>query len=174
MDFDAITSFLEDFDASAFIPELNTVLGRLELVMRIAVLIGPLALMALGLMYFLVPPKEANHSFGYRFFWGMSSVEAWQFTQRVAGIAWGSLGLILVIVMAVVCNGFRGLESMAMVWAGVRCILWELGLLALSCLVIDILVVVFFDRKGVRRQFGRNREKAPEELDPEAFDQEDV
>lgn len=148
-----IEKFLGDFDPAALLPDLDSMLGRVEFLLRIAVMAGPLVLLVLGLLYFLLPAKEANHNFGYRFFWGMNSVEAWRFTQKVAGIAWAALGLVLTIVMFFICASFDGKETMDMVWLAARCILWELGLLAVCCVVVDIIVVVMFNSKGIRRRF---------------------
>ena len=149
---DIIKSLLSDFDPAALLPKLDTALGKVELVVRIAVMVGPLILLALGIWYFFLPPKEANHSVGYRFFWGMSSVESWRFTQKVAGIVWGLLGLTLAVVMFFVGSGFRDMEMMDMVTQAVKCIFWEIGLLAAACLAIDITVVVVFNSKGIRRR----------------------
>ena len=105
---EALKALMEDFDPAAIMPDLSTFLGKLEVGMRVAVMAAPLVLLGLGLLYFLSAPKEANYKLGYRFFWGMSSVEAWQFTQRLAGIVWCVLGLTLCIVMAVLSGKFRG------------------------------------------------------------------
>lgn len=152
MDIASLKDILNNFDPTAFLPDLSTLPGKVELAARIAVLIGPLVLLGLGLLYFLAPPKEANYTFGFRTHRGMASVEAWQFTQKVAGIAWSVLGLGLAIVMAILCSGFRNLEVMDMVTKAAIYILWEIGLLILCGIVIRILVVVFFDGKGSRRE----------------------
>ena len=146
-----LVELVKEFDPAAFMPELDSILGIVELICRVAVMAAPVALLALGLMYFLLPPKEANHVFGYRFYWGMSSVECWLFTQKLAGLIWGILGLVLTIAMTLICNSYRGMELMDMVWSCARCILWELGLVAASCVIIDLTVIVFFNRKGIRR-----------------------
>lgn len=158
-----IKTLLSDFDPAALLPELDTFLGKVELIMRIAVMAGPIVLLVLGLWYLLLPPKEANHSVGYRFFWGMNSVEAWRFTQKVAGIVWGLLGLALTVIMFFLSAGFRGKETMELVELAVKCIFWELGLVAISCLGIDIAVVVVFNSKGIRRREKRARKEAPAE-----------
>ena len=155
-------NLLSDFDPEALLPQLDTMLGKVELLARIAVLIGPAVLLVLGLMYLLVPPREANHTFGYRFFWGMSSVESWRFTQKTAGITWSVLGAILCGVMYFLTTGFRGKEMIEMLMLAVQCILWELGLVAVSGLIIDILVIVKFDSKGISRQEKKRlREQEP-------------
>ena len=82
-------------------------------------------------------------------------VEVWQFTQRLAGMVWTVLGLVLSIAMAVVCSGFRELARDAMIFSAMRAVLWELALVVVSILAIDITVVALFDRKGYRRR--RNR-----------------
>ena len=151
MDLEALKGLFEEFDLAAFLPDLTNVLGWVEMLLRIAVMAGPLLLLLFGLIYLLAPPKEANHGLGYRFWWGMSSLDAWQFTQYIAGLVWSGLGVILTIVMALICNSYRGMEPMDMVWSAVKCICWEAGLTALACIAIDIVVVCVFDRKGYRR-----------------------
>ena len=151
-----IMSFLGgEFDPATLLPDLGTLLGKVELLLRLVVLAGPVTILVLGLIYFLIPPKEANHHLGYQFFWGKSSVEAWRFTQKLAGIVWAVLGLILAIIGLFSSSGFQGMEAMDMVWRAVKCVLWQLGLVAVSVIGIDITVVVLFNSKGQRRQFGK-------------------
>ncbi|MBR2048900.1 MAG: SdpI family protein [Oscillospiraceae bacterium] len=149
---DFVKSLLTDFDPTALLPDLGALFSHLELVLRIAVLIGPLCLLGFGLCYLLIPAPEANHTYGYRFYWGMSSVEVWQFTQRLAGLVWTGMGLVMTIVMAVLCNGYRDLAQDAMLYSALTAICWEIGLIVASILVIDIIILVLFDRKGYRRQ----------------------
>jgi len=157
MDLGEIFSVLEGFDLKNFLPEMDTVLGQAEMIVRVAVLIAPLVLFVLGLWYLFLPPKEANHYVGFRTFWGMSSVAAWRFTQKIAGITWGALGLILFVVMLLVSGGFHGQEMMDMVWSGVTCILWELGLVLVSLLGINVAVIVFYDFNGKPRDFKKHK-----------------
>ncbi len=171
MEFDSVTGFLDNFDISKLLPDLGTMLGKLDLVLRIGVLLAPLVILALGLLYFLTPPKEANHSFGYRFYWGMSSVESWRFTQKLAGAVWSVLGLVLLLVMALLCSSFKGMEAMPMVEKAVKYLFWELILIAISCVAIDVTVMVFFDSKGVRRSEKPAKEKKAEKLSEEYFDE---
>ena len=151
MDLEALKSIFEGFDLAAFLPELDSIVGWAETLLRLCVMAGPLLLFGFGLMYLLAPPKEANYSLGYRFWWSMASLDAWQFTHRLVGCVWTPLGLILSVIMAVICNGFRRMEPMEMVSTAVKCIGWELGLIVLACLVINIVVVIVFDSKGFRR-----------------------
>lgn len=151
MNIDDIKSFMDNLDLTKLLPQMEDVLSKVDVLMRGAVLIAPLVLLVLGVLYCFAAPREANHSFGYRFFWGMSSVQAWCTMQRIAGIVWGALGLILTVVMFIISGGYSGMETMDVVWSAVKCILWELGLLAVSCIAIDIVILVLFDSKGNRR-----------------------
>ena len=103
-------------------------------------------------MFLLAPPKEANYGLGYRFWWGMSSLQAWQYTQRIAGMIWAGLGALLTIVMALLCTGLRDLEPMDMAWRAGVYMLWEIGLTAAACIAIDVLVIVRFDKDGYLRK----------------------
>lgn len=152
MDIAALMDIFSAFDLAAFLPRVDTLLGWIELLLRICVMAGPLLLLGFGLLYLLAPPKEANYALGYRFWWSMASLDAWQFTHRWAGVVWSVLGLILTVVMAFVTNAFRRMAPMDMVWAAVKSLGWILGFVAASCLGIDIAVVAVFDRRGFRRR----------------------
>lgn len=152
MDLDSLKSLFEGFDIAAFLPELTTLLGWVETLLRLAVMAAPLLLLGFGLLYLLAPPKEANYSLGFRCWWGMSSLDAWQFTQKIAGMIWSVLGLILTVVMALICNAFRRMEPMDMVWTAVKCLGWELGLTLAATLAVNVIVIVVFDKDGYRRE----------------------
>ncbi|MDD6200339.1 MAG: SdpI family protein [Firmicutes bacterium] len=151
MNLNSLMAIFSDFDLAAFLPELNTLLGWVETLLRLAVMAGPLLLLLFGLIYLLKPPAEANYALGYRFWWSMASLDAWRFTHRLAGYVWSGLGLLLTVIMALICNGFRRMDPMTMVWAAAKCLGWELALTLIACLAIDITVVAVFDRSGFRR-----------------------
>ncbi len=171
MEFDSVTKLLDDFDISKLLPDLNSMLGKMDLVLRVVVLLGPLVILALGLVYFLTPPREANYNAGYRFYWGMSSVECWRFTQRVAGAVWSLLGFGLLVYMAMACGKFKGMEAMPMVEKAIRYLLTELTLLVACCLFIDLVVLVCYNSKGIFR-FRRKVKEDPE--DEEALPEQPV
>ena len=150
--FEDIKVLMDNFDPAALLPDLATVVGKVEFVTRLAMLIGPIVLLILGLVYFFLAPKEANHHFGYRCYFGMGSVEAWRFTQRLGGMVWAGLGLVLTIVMTIVSLGFSGKEIMDIISSGVTCLVWEVVLVGLSCLGINILVAKRYDRNGELRE----------------------
>ncbi len=148
---DFLKSLLEGMDPTALLPDLWAIFDKLDVALRIAVLAGPLCLLGLGLLYLLAPPSEANHVFGYRHFWGMSSVEAWKFTQKTAGLVWTGLGLGMTVIMAFRCNSYRDIAWEAMLLSALTSVTVELLLVFLSTVLINALVILHFDRKGTRR-----------------------
>lgn len=150
---EALKALMKDFDPAGLMPDLSTVLGKLEAVIRLAIMVGPLVLLGLGLLYLLAAPKEANYKLGYRCFWGMSSVESWRFTQRLAGAVWTLLGAVLTLVMWFGCGAFREMDVSAMTYQAVKYILWELGCTVVSMLLINLTVLICFDFKGIPRRF---------------------
>ena len=147
---------MDGFEPASLLPELEPILGKLAMCARIAVLIGPAALLVMGLLYFFASPKEANYYFGYRCYYGMGSVEAWQFTQSLAGIVWCALGLIFGIVMLVISGKFPQLETMDLLWKAAYCVLWEAGITALACIGINTVVAIRYDSKGIPRRKTRH------------------
>jgi uncharacterized membrane protein len=116
-----------------------------------AVVIGPVILLAMGLAYLFLAPKEANYRFGYRCFFGMGSVEAWRYTQRIAGMLWSLVGALLTVISVFTAMGYGGKEIMEVVDSAVTLLIWEVVLTILSCLAINGLVIFHFDRNGGRR-----------------------
>ena len=150
--FEDIKVLMDNFDPASLLPDLSSVVGIVEFVTRIAVLAGPIVLLVMGILYFFVSPKEANYHFGYRCFFGMGSEEAWRFTQRLAGIVWGALGLVLTILMVIITGSFPGQPIMDTISTGVTCLIWEIVLAALSCLGINVIVMLLYNARGYRRK----------------------
>jgi len=144
---DAITSLLGDFDLSKFIPDIDTALGKFELAARICVMLGPLVLLGLGLWYLLAPPNEMGSRVGFHTFRRAKTQEVWEYTQHLAGIVWGAMGVVLTIVMALICNGYRGLNALQVATSAVICILVELILLTASIIAINVIVSKAFYKK---------------------------
>ena len=149
---ETMKQLVNEFDFANFIPAVDSILGWVETLVRLFVMAAPICILAFGLFFLFLPPKEANHSAGYRTYFGMGSVEAWKFTQRLAGIVWSALGMILTVIMFIVINGYRNMDMMEMVNSAVVCVLWEIGLIIVCCLGINITTAVIFDRKGNRRE----------------------
>ena len=149
---DFLKQLLGEMDPAALLPDLWAIFDKLDVALRVLVLAGPLCLMGLGLLYLLAPPAEANHIFGYRHFWGMSSVEAWQYTQKTAGLVWLALGLGMTVSMSFICNSYRDMAWEAMLLSALISVVVELLLVFVSKLLINALVVLRFDLKGSRRR----------------------
>ena len=152
MDIESIKSLLDGVDPAALLPDISNLFGSLETVCRVAVMIGPIVLLVMGLAYLFLAPKEANYYFGYRTYFGMGSVHAWRFTQRIAGVTLGVLGLILTIVMAIISGGFANMDVMDMVWRAVSCLVWEVVLALIANLGIGLAAFLLFDRNGEYRK----------------------
>ena len=150
--FEDIKVLMDNFDPASLLPDLTTVVGKVEFITRIAVMVGPIVLLVLGILYFFAAPKEANYRFGYRCYFGMGSEEAWRFTQRFAGLVWGVLGLVLTVVMLIITGSFAGNPIMDIIGKGAKCLLWEGGLILVSILGINLTAMLCYDRKGLRRR----------------------
>lgn len=152
LDFASIKEAMDAFDPAALLPEISEIFGTLPQVCRIAVMIGPIVLLILGLAYLLLSPKEANHYFGYRCYFGMGSVNAWRFTQRLAGALLGGLGLALTIVMYTITASFDTMPVTDMVWKAVDCLVWQAIAAFAANLIITVAAAIRFDRKGEYRK----------------------
>jgi len=156
LDIDSIKAIMDGFDPAALLPELSEIFGTLPGICRLCVMIGPLVLLALGLLYLFFAPKEANWYFGYRCYYGMGSVYAWRFTQRFAGVVLGLAGLGMSIIMFVLTAGFADMDVTAMVWRSLELLLWEAGIALGANAIINLTAAIRFDRKGRHRRKAKN------------------
>ena len=156
--FEDIKGLMDNFDPASLLPDLSSMAGTVATITRLAVIIGPLVLLVLGLLYFFAAPKEANYRFGYRCYFGMGSEEAWRFTQRIAGVSWAALGLVLTVLMLIISGGYGSKDISEVISSGFRCLIWELVLTGAVCLAINVLVMLRFDRKGLRRSGGSKKD----------------
>lgn len=152
LDIESIKSLMDGFDPAALLPDLSDLFGSLATLCRFAVMIGPVVLLILGLAYLFLSPKEANYYFGYRCYFGMGSVQAWRFTQRIAGMLFGGVGLILTIVMFLISGGFAEMEVTDMVWKAAGCLAWQAIIAIVLTLLVNFLAFFFFDAKGGPRR----------------------
>lgn len=152
LDIESIKSLMDGFDPAALLPDLSDLFGSLATLCRFAVMIGPVVLLVLGLAYLFLPPREANYYFGYRCYFGMGSVQAWRFTQRIAGMLFGGVGLILTIVMFLISGGFAEMEVTDMVWRAAGCLAWQAIIAIVLTLLVNFLAFFFFDAKGGPRR----------------------
>ena len=169
MTIDDLKKVLEGSDLGAVLPDLNGIVDKMATIMRIALLAGPVILLALGLLYLFASPKEANYKLGYRCYFGMGSVNAWRYSQRLAGILFTAVGLILTLVMFSVTGKFQDMEVMEMLWKTVRCGVWEAVITLVTILGINITVAIFFDAKGRLRR-NKKKEKATAAAESDGFE----
>ena len=155
MNIEDLKSIMDAFDPASLLPEMESVLHTLTVAVRLAILAGPAVVLVLGLVFLVFAPKEANYILGYRCAFGMGSVEAWQFTQRLAGITWSVLGLVLTVIMFLLTRKFALLNAYDVVWTGAKYILWEVGLVAASSLAINTVVMSRFTYDGESRRSRR-------------------
>lgn len=155
-----ITELLDKLeDLGKLIPKLDTVEGWVQWLIAFAVRIGPVCILVLGLIYLLIPPKEANHKAGYRTYFGMGSVMAWRFTQRIAGALMTLTGLILTIIAYKAVGKFGDLSLMEMAEKSFSLIKTQVICVLVIYVFMFLLTAVMFNRKGERR-FGK-KEEAP-------------
>ena len=152
MNIEDLKSLMDAFDPASLLPELDSVLDTVLYAVRIATLVGPVVLLLLGVGYLIFAPKEANYHFGYRCTFGMGSVEAWRFTQRLAGLVWGVLGLVMTFVMVALTGGMQEMELNDALWAAVKYVLWEVGIVVASSVVINTVVMIRFTYSGDYRK----------------------
>ena len=148
---DIITK-LFDLDLAKFVPEMPVFLGGLRAILVLAVLIGPILLVTLGAMYLLRPAPEANFKYGFRTYFGMGSIEAWRFSQKIGGLAFGGLGAVLLLVMFIVVLTFFKKDLFQIANTAIVCLIWQAVLALIARITVSILCCVYFDRNGDRRR----------------------
>ena len=143
---------LFDLDLSKFVPEMPAFLGGLRALLVLAILIGPILMVALGAMYLLRPAPEANFKYGFRTYFGMGSIEAWRFSQKIGGLAFGGLGAVLLLVMFIVVLTFFKKDLFQIANTAIVCLIWQAVLALIARITVSILCCIYFDRNGDRRR----------------------
>ena len=157
LDIASIKQMMDGFHPEKLLPDLGKLFGSLPGLCRIAVMIGPVVMLLLGLSYLFLAPKEANYYLGYRCYFGMGSIHAWRFTQRLAGLLFTAAGAVFTVVMLAISAGFGKMEVTDMAWKAVNCLAWQAGAAVLLNLLVSGAAAFFFDRKGAPR---KRRKKA--------------
>ena len=154
-----ITELLNTFSLEKYIPKLDTLMGWVQWLVSLAVRVGPICILVLGLIYLLIPPKEANRKAGFRTYFGMGSVIAWNVTQRLAGILMIPMGLILTIIAYMRIGEFSGYDMMTMANVALKMVKSQVICALVIYVFMFLLTAVLFDRKGYPR-FGNQSRKA--------------
>ena len=153
MNLDAIKEFLSGSEtALPVVPDAGTVVDKILPIAKVLVVAGPVIMLILGLLYLFAAPREANHHFGYRCYFGMGSEQAWRFTQRIAGITWTALGAIMTVAMLIVTGRFAKLDVLEMLTSAATSLVTEALVLLVATIIIRITVAAVFDRHGERRR----------------------
>ena len=148
LDIASIKSLMDGFDPAALLPDLSALFGSLATLCRVAVMIGPVVLLILGLAYLFLAPREANYYFGYRCYFGMGSVQAWKYTHKLAGRVWGGLGAVLTLVAIIVAIVLGGKEPADAMNSALTMLIIEAVCALLAFLAVEILVFVRYDMYG--------------------------
>ena len=144
-----ITQLLDKLgNLGELVPKLDTLTGWVQWLISLAVRVGPICILVLGLIYLLIPPKEANHKAGYRTYFGMGSVMAWRFTQLVSGALMTFFGLILTIAAFITVGQFKKMDLMEMVDKAFSAIKFQVVCALIIFVFMFVLTAVVFDRKG--------------------------
>ena len=143
-----ITELLNNFTLEQYIPHLVTLMGWVQWLVSLAVRVGPICILVLGLIYLLIPPREANRRFGFRTYFGMGSVIAWNFTQRFAGILMVPTGLILTLIAYSKIGKFSGYDMMTMSHVAFDTVKTQVICALILYAFMFLLTAVLFNRKG--------------------------
>lgn len=143
---------LFSMDFAALVPELSVFLKTARVLLALALLAGPVCLLALGALYLFKPAPEANYRYGFRTYYGMGSIEAWQFSQKLAGLIFGALGAVLVVTMLIVILCFIGKDLLQVSKMSAICLLIQMIFILLARLAVAILSAKYFDKDGSRRK----------------------
>lgn len=143
---------LFSMDFAALVPELSVFLKTARVLLALALLAGPVCLLALGALYLFKPAPEANYRYGFRTYYGMGSIEAWQFSQKLAGLIFGALGAVLVVTMLIVILCFIGKNLLQVSKMSAICLLIQMIFILLARLAVAILSAKYFDKDGSRRK----------------------
>ena len=136
----------------AVIPKLSDLLSSMRFWMAFVMCIGPLLFIGLGLFYRKWAPPEANHKLGYRTYFGMGSVAAWKYTQKLAGIVWLSVGIALAVVAIVGCVLTFTMEQDKGTNAALIILIAEFVVALAAYITVEVMVMAHFDINGKKRK----------------------
>lgn len=151
---EAITAFMESFDISKLLPELGKFISDLRFWAGLFMLIGPMIMLLLGLWYFFLPTKEANHHVGFRAYFGMGSPEAWCYAQKRAGLFFMIGGGALAVVSLVFVIILGGAEPMKMATTALILLMVQAIAAFGLWVALQIMLMTKFDKNGNRKNRG--------------------
>ena len=146
-----ITELLNNFSLEKYVPKLDTLTGWVQWLISLAVRVGPICILILGLIYLLIPPKEANWKAGFRTYFGMGSVMAWNFTQRVAGVLMIPIGILLTIIAYANTSKFPAYDLMTVAQKAFGLVRFQVICALIIYVFMFVLTAVVCDYKGYCR-----------------------
>ena len=151
MTIENIKQLMDGLDIAALLPDIMDIMNGIALLTQIALFLAPLILLGLGLYYFLLSPKEANFTTGYRCYYGMGSEEAWRFTQRLAGVIWTLAGITMTLGVVLLRYRFAAMDLSQLMWTAIFCLLLQGAIVLVLRALIHFIVLLRYDRKGNKR-----------------------
>lgn len=139
----AITDLLD-----ALIPNLESLFSDIRFWMGVIMVLGPVLLLLHGGYYLYLAPKEANHKAGYRTYFGMGSVQAWQYSQRLAGFVFGIAGGVLALVAIVGCIIMSGKETAEAVTPALVIVIIEAVVTLGAYGFVEVMIAKHYDAAG--------------------------
>ena len=136
----------------ALIPKLSALLSSMRLWMAIAMLAGPIFFIGLGLFYRKWAPPEANHKLGYRTYFGMGSVAAWKYTQKLAGSVWLGVGAALAAVAAAGTVLILIMEQSKGTAVALGILILEFVVALAAYITVEMMVLLRYDINGKKRK----------------------
>ena len=136
----------------ALIPKLSALLSSMRLWMAIAMLVGPIFFIGLGLFYRKWAPPEANHKLGYRTYFGMGSVAAWKYTQKLAGTVWLGVGAALGAVAAAGTVLILIMEQSKGTAVALGILILEFVVALAAYITVEMMVLLRYDINGKKRK----------------------
>ena len=144
----ALFSPADDFGIYDLLPEMGSFLGDIRFYLCLFLLLVPVIMVAMGAVRFFRPAKEANHSVGYRTFFGMGSVYAWRVTQWVSGALFLGVGGLLLVLAVIQCFVMGGKEVGDAVTNMYIWLIVEAVGLVLSIAAVEVVIGLQFDKNG--------------------------
>ena len=151
MDKEAFKQLLNGIDFAELLPDINQILSIVAPTAKVLMMVGSFIMLAFGLYCLMIAPREATYLAGYRFRWGMGSVQAWRFMQRCAGVIFLVLGLGCAVYMALHTRDVDDLALMDLLTTAAMYIILQIAVATAGCLLTNLAVILRYDLKGNRR-----------------------
>ena len=138
----------DNFGITDLLPEMGGFLGDIRFYICLFLLLTPVIMLIMGALRFFRPAKEANHAVGYRTYFGMGSVYAWQVTQWVSGVLYMAMGALLLILAIIQCIVIGGKEVGNAVTNMFTWLIVEAVGLLLVIVAVEVVIGLQFDKAG--------------------------